>query len=43
MARKIKIDDNTYKCPACDYRWSKTMGIKRKAASNDRRDGKIRD
>ena len=27
MARKIKIDDNTYKCPACDYRWSKTMGM----------------
>ena len=27
MARKIKIDDNTYECPACNYRWSKTMGM----------------
>lgn len=27
MARKIKIDDNTYECPACGYRWSKTMGM----------------
>ena len=27
MARKIKIDDNTYECPACTYRWSKTMGM----------------
>ena len=25
--RKIKIDDNTYECPACNYRWSKTMGM----------------
>jgi hypothetical protein len=27
MARKIKINDNTYECPACDYRWSKIMGM----------------
>ena len=27
MARKIKIDDNTYECPACNYHWSKTMGM----------------
>lgn len=27
MSRKIKIDDNTYECPACGYRWSKTMGM----------------
>lgn len=27
MARKIKIDDNNYECPACGYRWSKTMSM----------------
>lgn len=27
MVRKIKIDDNTYECPACGYRWSKTMSM----------------
>lgn len=27
MARKIKIDDNNYECPACGYCWSKTMSM----------------
>lgn len=27
MANKIKIDDKTYECPVCGYRWSAAMGI----------------
>ena len=23
MARKIQIDEDTYECPACGYRWTK--------------------
>lgn len=27
MANKIKIDENTYECPACGYRWTRQMGM----------------
>lgn len=27
MANKIKINDDTYKCPACGYQWSRFMGM----------------
>ncbi len=27
MALKLKIDEDTYECPACGYRWSAFIGI----------------
>lgn len=27
MALKLKIDEDTYECPACGYRWSAFMGM----------------
>ena len=27
MANKIKIDEDTYECPFCGYRWSRRMGM----------------
>ena len=27
MANKIKIDEDTYECPSCGYRWSRQMGM----------------
>lgn len=27
MANKIKIDEDTYKCPSCGYKWSRQMGM----------------
>lgn len=27
MANKIKIDEDTYECPSCGYRWLRRMGM----------------
>ena len=37
MALKIKIDNSTYECPACGYRWSKNMGMADLAFDEDER------
>ena len=33
----IKIDNSTYECPACGYRWSKNMGMADLAFDEDER------
>ena len=37
MALKIKIDNSTYECPACGYRWSKNRGMADLAFDEDER------